>query len=624
MEEVQISRAVQPVTDDDGIAIFRVSNQTPERVTYSAEGSGVTLNETVEVDFIGVDADLSEMSRSQGRVQANNFDYAEITVSIRDEDGDPFSDLEVELHADNGNSDIESVQPVTDEYGAAVFHVSSGSPGQITYSARALGTTISETVTVEFLGVDPDLSTMSVSESRIQANGSDQSQITVSVRDVDDHPFTRLEIELQAGGGSSDIEAVQPVTDDEGIAIFRVSNNTPEKVIYSAGGLGEVLSATVSVEFVPLAPVALSATEVETVTFTTNWEVVDGAENYILEVATDSSFSEYLSGYDYHDVGLVTSHTIDNASPGTAYLYRIRAVKQDLTGAPSNVVEVTTYPEVPTAVEASGRNAIAFTANWQSAEGAGNYRIDVSTDTDFNQILDDYDNRNTGEQEYFLVENLEPGTHYYYRVRSEAGPRISNSSNIITASTLSISAELSEIEREQLRTLANGIQTNEITVFVNSEEKIPLEGLTVSLEPDGGHSQIEALQGQTDEDGRAVFSLSNTEAESVNYRVSSHGYEIGTFEVEFLPDLGTFDLGDNYPNPFYKTTVIPVTVPEMMDIEIIVYDLLGRPVQTVIRESLEAGYHEVPFVAEGLAAGAYFYRLVSDGEVKTKRMVLIR
>lgn len=84
-------------------------------------------------------------------------------------------------------------------------------------------------------------------------------------------------------------------------------------------------------------------------------------------------------------------------------------------------------------------------------------------------------------------------------------------------------------------------------------------------------------------------------------------------------------LSQNYPNPFNPVTVIPFTLSEPTRVQIKVYDLTGRLVSTVLDEMRPAGfYRDVQFNAGNLASGAYFYQLITDRRVLSKKMMLIK
>jgi mannose/cellobiose epimerase-like protein (N-acyl-D-glucosamine 2-epimerase family) len=85
-----------------------------------------------------------------------------------------------------------------------------------------------------------------------------------------------------------------------------------------------------------------------------------------------------------------------------------------------------------------------------------------------------------------------------------------------------------------------------------------------------------------------------------------------------------FVLLQNFPNPFNPSSTIRYGLPHRSRVELAVYNALGQRVSTLIEGGEEAGYHEVTFSGDGLASGVYVYRLVAEGTVVTRRMVLVR
>ena len=65
----------------------------------------------------------------------------------------------------------------------------------------------------------------------------------------------------------------------------------------------------------------------------------------------------------------------------------------------------------------------------------------------------------------------------------------------------------------------------------------------------------------------------------------------------------------SYPNPFNRETVIRYHLPQEREVSLKIYDMLGRPVATLVRGAVKAGRHEVKFDADGMASGVYIYRL---------------
>ena len=90
-----------------------------------------------------------------------------------------------------------------------------------------------------------------------------------------------------------------------------------------------------------------------------------------------------------------------------------------------------------------------------------------------------------------------------------------------------------------------------------------------------------------------------------------------------------FKLHQNYPNPFNPSTKIQFSIPPSkgvrgMDVKLIIYDLLGREVATLVNEQLKPGSYEVQWNASNFPSGVYFYRLTTDKFIGTKKMILVK
>jgi len=88
-------------------------------------------------------------------------------------------------------------------------------------------------------------------------------------------------------------------------------------------------------------------------------------------------------------------------------------------------------------------------------------------------------------------------------------------------------------------------------------------------------------------------------------------------------------LGPNYPNPFNPRTRIDFLLPEPAQVELYVYDLLGRRVTSLLEGQCPAGLHSVEWdgtdrYGRRVASGVYFYRLSTPGVTETRKMVLLK
>jgi hypothetical protein len=85
-----------------------------------------------------------------------------------------------------------------------------------------------------------------------------------------------------------------------------------------------------------------------------------------------------------------------------------------------------------------------------------------------------------------------------------------------------------------------------------------------------------------------------------------------------------FSISQNFPNPFNPTTKIEFALPKRALTKIVIYDLIGREIQTLVNRGLEAGYHEITIDATNLPSGVYFYRIQSGDFIQTKKMILMK
>ena len=92
----------------------------------------------------------------------------------------------------------------------------------------------------------------------------------------------------------------------------------------------------------PAPPVAQPATYIGANSFTANWSSVSGATGYRLDVATDSLFTMYVTGYQNRNVGNAISQSVTGLNASTTYRYRLRAYNGGGTSGNSNVINVTT------------------------------------------------------------------------------------------------------------------------------------------------------------------------------------------------------------------------------------------------------------------------------------------
>ena len=85
-----------------------------------------------------------------------------------------------------------------------------------------------------------------------------------------------------------------------------------------------------------------------------------------------------------------------------------------------------------------------------------------------------------------------------------------------------------------------------------------------------------------------------------------------------------YSLSQNYPNPFNPTTTITFDIPKQSHVTLIVYNILGQKITTLINETKQAGTYREIFDASSLPSGVYVYRLMADEFSSTKKMLLLK
>ncbi len=80
----------------------------------------------------------------------------------------------------------------------------------------------------------------------------------------------------------------------------------------------------------------------------------------------------------------------------------------------------------------------------------------------------------------------------------------------------------------------------------------------------------------------------------------------------------------NYPNPFNPVTIIQYELPQRSDVQITIYNLLGKGVAILVSEAQDAGVKLVQWDASNVASGVYFYQIRTGEYIQTGKMVVLK
>ncbi|MEJ2193253.1 MAG: aryl-sulfate sulfotransferase [Ignavibacteriaceae bacterium] len=88
--------------------------------------------------------------------------------------------------------------------------------------------------------------------------------------------------------------------------------------------------------------------------------------------------------------------------------------------------------------------------------------------------------------------------------------------------------------------------------------------------------------------------------------------------------VSAYRLEQNYPNPFNPVTTIQYQIPQAIRVTLIIYDVLGRYVETLVNEEKPAGTYKIKFNASQLPSGIYFYRIRAGNYSDVKKFLLLK
>ncbi len=85
-----------------------------------------------------------------------------------------------------------------------------------------------------------------------------------------------------------------------------------------------------------------------------------------------------------------------------------------------------------------------------------------------------------------------------------------------------------------------------------------------------------------------------------------------------------FKLYQNYPNPFNPSTTIQFALPKESFTKLEIFNALGQKITTLFSETLLPGIYKYKWDAGGFSSGVYFYRIIADNFVQTKKLLLMK
>jgi len=174
-----------------------------------------------------------------------------------------------------------------------------------------------------------------------------------------------------------------------------------------------------------------------------------------------------------------------------------------------------------------------------------------------------------------------------------------------------------------LRIYEKGLRTDEFVLPANVNPYVHSGNWYLGTQIDNG-SIVSAFKGIFDEIRMYNRALNETEIQALYQSITSVEDSEKSTEAPAKPSLFA-----NYPNPFNSSTIILYQLPQVGDVEIVIYNLLGGKIRTLVKQEQPPGYYRVLWNGRdengtAVSSGIYLYRLKSEDYVQTRKMILVQ
>jgi len=253
-----------------------------------------------------------------------------------------------------------------------------------------------------------------------------------------------------------------------------------------------------------------------------------------------------------------------------------------------------------------------FTTEWESPVGwdfSGIAKLDVNTNV-YHLAFADINNQHNiriynGSTHSIDYNWTWSGTHQYFDIRGIRGIDYGSAfaTNQFDVNGDGINECIQQFGNQPMK-IINPVNGNSLYTTSNDGSNIYE---IIDLDGDGFLELIETFYSGTYQSIKII----STSAQTVS--VSNHN--------EIVKD---YELKQNYPNPFNPNTTIEYNLNRTSGVKVIIYDILGKEISTLVNEKQQTGKYIINVNASGLSSGTYFYSLVVDGLADTKKMILVK
>lgn len=368
------------------------------------------------------------------------------------------------------------------------------------------------------------------------------------------------------------------------------------------------------------------------------WSSEPISQSYAFQLARSSTFSA-------SELVVTIASTLDTTytpavdlDENTTYYWRVKGSNSMGDGPWTTTRSFRTRSDLPSAIQLTSpaNNAAGVstspTFTWQASANSQIYHLQISTSNQFTSLV--YELNNLTGISHSINTGLNLGTLYFWRVRgiNGFGPGAWSEARSFTTLTLAPPA----VELFMPANDSTGTPRRPRFVWVAAQDAISYT-LRISTADnfigldDYIYTGISSTLLEMPED-LAYNTPYFWRVRAENAGGSGPWSETWKFQVMQVPvsledDTAVpveFVLRQNYPNPFNPTTRIEYGLPDTSPVKMTVYDVMGRPVATLVDEIKTRGYHTVDFTAVNLPSGIYFVRVLADNQVRSIKITLLK
>jgi fibronectin type 3 domain-containing protein len=396
----------------------------------------------------------------------------------------------------------------------------------------------------------------------------------------------------------------------------------------------------------PASPQNLVATDSSSQTITIKWQRNTEVDFMLYRIYGDT-IPNPTTKVDSTTGGIAdTSKTFAGLANGTRYYFRVTAVdsvnnESGYSNEVSSVPADRIAPAAPQNLVVTDSSSQTITINWQRNTEADFMLYLIYRDTIPNPTIEvDSTTGGIADTSKTFI-GLTDGRRYYLRVTAiDSAGNESGYSNEVSAMPIDLIAP----DAPQNLVVADSLSETITIKWRGNTEPDFLRYLIYRDTLPNPVTRVDSTAGGIGDTSKTFTGLTN--GTRYYFRItavdSSRNESDYSNEVNAVPNVPVtveespnnivkeYSLAQNYPNPFNPATVIKYQLPAASSVRLIVYDILGREVATLVDEIKEAGYYTATFDGSRLASGIYFNRIVAQPQkggqpfVQVKKMLLTK